>query len=399
MPEAGFVSIGFPLCALPDAVSITGVRVVMRAGAHDMAVVTASDPTLANRLVPGAPVVLEWRDSSTSRTFQGYVYKVSPRYTGGVGSSVITCVGLGFPLMSQGERTWTDVAVGSLVRELAREARLGVDVADGGARLSQVTQKPGQSFWQVLTDVADRTGCVVRVEGSTLVFRPREDWVRTFRPDARLLEYRETGDGQITRFSPVAGSYTPELGAANATHVLIGEDADGNPLRATQAPVVHREALSPIFRTVATTDAQTPEEMAVARRAVVERNRFSITAKAEIEGTASLAPEREVYVDGIDGAWNGYWTVREVEHVMRGKVYQCEVTLGTDGLGAALLLPNEARKPPVVNDSNATVNPHLAGTLTGQYRDAVLQTSTLVVGDPGRPLSGFAWSSPVVDWR
>lgn len=397
MPDIASVDASFPLCALSSAPQVRGARIIMRSGSHDLAVLTLTDTQVSDRLISGAPVVVSWRSSTTTEgTFYGYVYKASPHY-GKEPFSRVMCIGLSYPLLNQHPRAWTDATAATVVRDLAREARLAANVIDSGRTYPQVTQAAGESSWRVLTRLADRSGMVLRVEGASVIFRDREDFTRTYRPSAPVLRYGTADD--FTRFEPSAGAYTPEMGAANVNTLIQGLDQSGGLLTGTQAPATAHASLMPVFQQVSPVAVSSVEELEEAKHAAGERNRLNVQAKAECLGRPQLTPEREVFITGVSGKWNGYWTIREVTHTIRKGTYRCELSLGTDGLGGALPLSNESTALPVAEPDYGVVNPHRDGTLGAAVAVPVLHSSALIVGDPGRPLTDFAWSASVVNWR
>lgn len=65
-----------------------------------------------------------------------------------------------------------------------------------------------------------------------------------------------------------------------------------------------------------------------------ENERYVYRAKATLQGNCAVEPYDAVYLDGLDGGMNGYWTVLSVTHVFDGGApYLLEVELGTDQLG------------------------------------------------------------------
>jgi hypothetical protein len=65
-----------------------------------------------------------------------------------------------------------------------------------------------------------------------------------------------------------------------------------------------------------------------------ETYRYKYRAKATLLGDVNVEPYNAVYLSGLVGDFNGYWTVLSVSHVFGGSVpYVLEVELGSDELG------------------------------------------------------------------
>jgi phage protein D len=396
----------FPQSNLDAVVTPTNIRVIQRPLSHDIAVMDIIGGERYRGLLGGAPVSIDWSNQSGSANFRGYVYRLDPHYEPGKYRTTVICVAASYPLMNMGQNVWVGVTAPDVVRSIAFQHGLDVDVDEHPRVYGQVAQA-GKSYWQVLVQLAEETGYVLRVEGSTLVFRSRESLTAFFRPISPALDFVLSTSptlrmhGEVQEFHIKAGSYNPEVGAYNASRSSSGVDPRTGALRASASdPTSYRVSDSPLFsEALVDRVINSTLEADVAVESAHEQNRFATSATMNTLGQPYFAPERMVYLRGLESAFTGYWTLRSVTHEISARNYRCAVEVGTDGLGSTLHITGEMAQSPASRASRAQVPSPIEGGIGWPYPHPVLEASVSIQGDPGRPLSDFVWTAPVRRWR
>jgi len=399
------INLHFPNSPLTNLAQPKQVKVIQKPGAHDIATFSLSTVDSYAGLANGAPVSIGWSGLKGSASFRGYVYRISPVFSGGYGMGThFICVGTSYPLMSKGTDVWVGVGAADVVRDVARRHGLNYDVEDHPRVYGQIAQA-GDSYWKLLNRLAEETGYVLRVEGGTILFRSRDSMTLHFRPIAPLLQMMRTKNpasqaySDIINFKAQSGEFNQELGSSRASRTITGVDPKtGAPISKNAGlPDPYRSDVEPVFNDyLVDTVVNTQSELDSAMNAAQEKNRFTRFAKMQTWGEPYLAPERIVYATGMGSELAGYWTVRSVTHSVESRNYQCEVDLATDGLGGTQRLVGEE-----VGGSSSRlvpVDPHRLPGLSWPYPEPVLESRPQVAGFSGQAMSDFTWVAPARNW-
>ncbi len=375
----------------------------MRPGAHDVAVLSVNTPYRnLGGMNSGTPVSIQWSNQRGTGTFNGYVYRADPLIVAGASANTLICVGASFPLMGKGQNIWTDISASEVVRIIAAQHGLDYDVEDHPRVYNQITQA-GESYWQLLNRLADETGYVLRMDGATLRFRSRKSFTQHYRPIAIRMDFAQGANpnlrlaAEVQEFKARVGAANPEFGTLHASRSGSGIDpasgeaisnsADVSPLRADGSPIFQDYITNRVVNSAL--------ELDLALQAEQEKNRFTKFAQMRTLGDPTLAPEKVVYVRGVDAPYNGFWTARTVVHDITTNNYRCEVFVATDGLGGPLRATGEDSYTIPDHPTMATVNPHRPGAFQKALQP-VLVSKSQVIGQPGAPLTDWFWSAPVV---
>lgn len=375
-----------------DPFRVLGADLLQQPLAHDVLRLKVSTGPSYAALSEGAPVQFTWSNPRGTGDFWGYVHRTDPAYRTDSGASQIICVGASYPLMSTGVDVWTNVRIGDVVRDVARRFRLSADIEEHPLVINQVSQA-GQSYWQLLTQLASKIGYTLRVEGATLVFRSRESLAHHFRPQAIPLTYvRDTlGTTDIRSFVPQVGAFNPEIAAAQTSEISGIDPVTGTVILASENIDSFRERQGLRQGFLVGQVATSAAEAVAASRGAQENSRLSQRAKMESVGHPGIQPGRFVSVSGVANELAGTWMVNSVRHEMTLSSYLCHAELGSDGLGPAQLRAGEAALKP------GEINPHRPGALPDPLRPALVDHRS-VRGSAGAPLRDVYWSSSVVDW-
>ena len=380
-----------------------GFELIQRQGAHDIAVIPFEGEVanFSQSYATGAPVRLTWGNRYGQGEFVGYVHHTQQRLQTRHPVSEIICIGAGYPLLEVRQRAFEGVTADQTVSTLARAQGLGATV-DNHLRTYPILMQDTISDWALLSRLAGETGYVLRVEGTTVQFVTRDHAEAYYRPRAQV--YYQASDqnsllpsqSTLFNFTPIVGDYFPETGATNTAKTVTRIDpTTGETLLLSRAPTGGAAARA-FFTSPQAVGAHTALEAEAALEAAVQKSKYVYRAKASLQGSAVTAPERFVYLRGVQEPYGGYWTVLSVRHKVEGRFkYFCEVELGTDGLYGEVPLPTDAlssemRGAVIVSDSSVPLDLAPAGN--------VLSTKNDVVGRVGTPLQAARWTSTVVSY-
>ena len=296
---------------------------------------------------PGTPMRLAWGNTLGAAEIFGYLSHVAPITTTTQAQPVkIFCVGASYPLKQRGTEVWVDETASQIVAIIARKFNMQVVADRDNNRIGQVAQA-GRTYWEVLLDLADRVGCVIRVEGAAIIFRRRDSLIDAGMASAPVFsmgsKVKNAGnlspeERSLWHFRPKVGGYL-DIGDPRAFQSVSGVDPvtaeyiqsqtapGGQSLRSDSIPV--RFTAYPADRVVSS--LTTAETISGAKS---ERVRMSVPADAVASGDARTHPGQPVYIMGTGSDTDGYWVVDEVVHnVFSAGEYEMDLKVVTDSLG------------------------------------------------------------------
>lgn len=328
----------------------TPAQIIVRQGLnrHDVVeVIYQQTQPWMSTLTTGVPVSIGWGNQSGLHNIAGYVTHTSPITSVTINQPAkVFCVGATFPLKERGTDLWLDYTAPQIARLIARKFRLGIHVDDDTTyRLPQVAQA-GRTYWEVLLDIADRAGYVVRCEGVTIIFRRRDAMIDSGMASAPVLsmggELKNAGnlspERSLWHFRPKIGGYL-ESGPSLAAQSVAGVDpVTAEYVSTTSTPggnSLRKVSYDPYFTDFPSDRVVTSHYMAQkTSEAKSERVRMSVQADATAAGDARTRPGMPVYVRGTGSTTDGYWLVDSVNHTLFASgEYEMELKLVTDSIG------------------------------------------------------------------
>jgi phage protein D len=398
--------LGIPSLELQPSV----IHVHMAEASHDVAVMfyRGENVKYGPALKTGSPVQITWTAPKASGEFIGYVSSITPASVTGFNNPLkIVCIGASFPLKNKVTTIYVDKSATDVVKEIGAKHNLRVVTTDHPLKFPQLSQS-GISDWEFLCELAERIGYGLRVDGTTIVFKPRSELFENNltaapvfsmeQPVAQDLIFSRT----LISFEPLIAEYldTSQLFGTNQTgvnHAWATKSVQG--VSPTTALIIKNKADEldvPLDERVRTTvtktlfdDASTnhvvhtDEEARTAVKSHIEKSRFFLPARAVCEGDPRAKPYMPVYVVGTSQDTDGYWVIKEATHILEpGAKYTMELILHTDGVGESRSVdpPEYSLKELTVTDNTQTLStPQLVSKGV-----AVKEKSTSFEGYPER---------------
>lgn len=381
------------LTAQPQA-----VRIIEKPYSHD--IVKLSFDTVSENyftlLKTGVPVRIDWHKNRDDQSWFGYVNLVSKKLSSQSSQPMtVTLIGATFPMKERGTRVFTNVTATEAAQAVVEEWGFRFIGDPSDRRYPQLTMA-GHSYWEFLVELAKRTGFGIWVDGTDFYFRDMTSLIDQGVASAPVLSlgvqysspFQQSLSPTLDTFEVTLGDMV-ESGESRATknsggvdplsmqpHFTSASPADlGFDLRSTISAPLFQE-----YRTGDVSDA--PSSAASASRAAAALARFNVPAKASAQGNARVHPFGSVFVRNTGTDTDGYWVVREVEHILRrtGGDYTMVLSLATDGVDSAAPSPFRTATPSVVGTVNIPAAVALSTTSGSQYRSTTPILSTLTPG-------------------
>lgn len=341
------VDIEFPLSGLnvrsiaPKVIA----EISQKSNTHDVAEVTLPNLTLDNGarfLGYGAPAILSWSSVDGRTNMVGYVHHSEP-YTSKTGRGTkITMLSAGMPLKERRQRVFSNSTASQVAKQIASDHGLRADIEPHPRLFHQITQS-GESDWELLCSLAKRIGYSVRVEGVTLQFVSRETLARYYRPlspeltTSRVDDLQTPGLRGVLSFAPLVSEHQQTQDESLASHTMSVVNTDGRVVTISDTGLAApgRSQGDPAFTSFHSVEAaRTLTEARQIVEGAAESNRYPVRAHVILWGNPLLAPNRVVYLSGLNDGLSGYWTILETRHMAQnGPGYQMEAIIGTESLG------------------------------------------------------------------
>lgn len=342
----GGFNVTFPLTDLSSFdIVYDGVDIHQRIRQHDTATITVKSRALnaTQRITSGAPIkITYWGQDRVEGTFVGYVTNIRnmDRDDEGRYRRQIVCVAASRELRQTAFRTYTNKTASEIVQEIAKDVKFTAVVKQHALRRATIVQD-GDTYWELLTRLAKRSGYVLRVEGTTLFFMPLRDMVKTYLSRSPLLTDRGVmlQDGytpeNIDSIDAWVGDTSVDVDdASDPAMVTAVEPATGRAYNVREIPqsalVKNRTSRSGYTRYPSDTVAHSRKDAKILARGAADEGMMAFDAALTVAGNPYLSPYRTVEVDIRDRTLNGVWIVKEVTHRLNRGAYRSEVTVSTD---------------------------------------------------------------------
>lgn len=404
---AGF-SVTFP--TLPTfQPSFRGLKLIQKQYNHDVLILYSHDldDVVLQTLPTGFPIKVTIRADSYAREWVGYVSLVAREEGSGVEFTTrIHCIGGSFPLKRKLNRVFSNMSITEAAEILAKEMGFTPVIEPHPEKFAQLSIA-GHSYWEWLTEQARRIGYALRVDGSVLWFQSIDSTIVSALADSpeftQISSYPKNSaakERNITFFRVLRGEYVELSGDLNTAKQVSGIDGRSEKYvtassEASENGAGLRESRANINVTEYRSDQVAPSLRSAQLRAKGLRSiaRYTVPAQAHVTGDPRIVPFGTVRLSGLGDYLDGYWVVKEVEHIIQSVgVYVSEVSLVGDGSGKSRLRGGAAsanRRMGVVNVNNALRGKTIWGN-SGR------QNETLLRGIRSIPLampSGFSRSS------
>ena len=133
-----------------------------------------------NALKPGSLLKINWMSSSVRGQFFGQVVSVLPTKTFGQNNpTTIKAIGTGLSLKENTPKIWLNKTASEIVQEIAKKFKLKPIVSPTKVRLTHESMV-GQTYWQKLRELANKSGYVFHVFETELYFVPFDTMINTF---------------------------------------------------------------------------------------------------------------------------------------------------------------------------------------------------------------------------
>lgn len=343
-------TVKFP--SLPNLTKVpNSIEIIQKMNSHDvftLEYLTASE-AWAKKLKTAVPVQVTWTQGTQKRVIYGYVSHVhresaSQRRT----LLKITCVGASYPLKKRVRKVFSQKTIPEVAQIIAKKHGLRYVGENHPLRLTQIVIS-GQSEWEWLREQAKKIGYGLKVENTTMFFRPID----------KLLDQSYTNVAILSNFNsqlPIGVSMMDKT--LHEFQVLSGENLENTEhLRSTKHvagvhPVTgkafsHKKSPKSIGKKVrkkvgdvffdefiSGQVANFATDAKLTASGAASLAKFNIPAMVKGQGDPRIRPYSTVYIEGTGKETDGYWVVNSVIHKLNAKgTYLVNLHVTTDGFG------------------------------------------------------------------
>lgn len=344
----GQYGVEFPLSNVGDLdVYYAGLEVRQKIRQHDRATIRVRTTRLKwlDAFPTGAPVKITYTGQDRDPgTFVGYVTHLRPVLADDEGFYMrdIVCVAASRELRATARKTYRNKTAPEIVQDIGATMGFDVITKQHGLRRPSTTHG-GETYWEFLTKLAKRTGYVLRVEGTTILFMPLPDMVAAYLSRAPYLtDYgdMDTVGIEVPNVHSVdawAGdsSDDPDDLSDTATYTAVEPDTgvvhtvSQTPTSATNRRVTSRSQYERFPTDVA---AHSRADALLLAKGAADNGMMAFDTRLTVTGEAGIRPYRPVILDVKDGTLNGPWVVKEAVHRLAKGLYTCDVVVSTESV-------------------------------------------------------------------
>jgi phage protein D len=272
----------------------------------------------------GSPVKFTIKTTGASRVFYGYVQSVVPKLSPGKRFLEMAVIGASYKLKQARQAVYTDVTADRVVAEIAKANSFAYD-ADAHPRVYEQVAQAGHTDLEILTRVAYQAGYGLRLENTTIHFKPYDYDYINFRQSAPVLTLRDANNPKGTDIysfnATISESNMYENGYMKSAIRVGGVDARSRTgiqiKRDNILTYTRTETQNEFFDRFATNVVAPATDIAFYEaRAIEHVNGYPYRALVSIQGNPTLRPGSPVFLDGVGTGYSGYWTVISTKHII-----------------------------------------------------------------------------------
>ena len=306
------------------------------------------------------PVKVTWKTGNgITGEFHGYVWSVKRTRAAQLEQNIeVVCLGTSFDLKTPRQKVWANRTVSEVVSEIAKRNKLKPVVTQSSVRYSQLSQH-GETEWEFLKNLADKTGYAVYIKGTSLYFKSIDDIIEKcmgtipilFFENPHIAPFSAPIERTLDKFEPEYGDYLTRPGMEkNSSKTVSGVDpvkavSFKNTQSTTATKKLKTNKTPVLFEEVSVNRVANSKEVSKATaEARAAKARFTIPAYFEGQGDPRISPYSLVEIEGIDSTSDGYWLVKKVTHTFgQNGQYSCFGWVLSDGRGETLTTPTRKK--------------------------------------------------------
>lgn len=325
-----FYTVDFPDFPSFD-VQPSSFKLTQVSGNHDILELTYAtlSPLFVKTLKTGALVRLKWRNDKTKEEFVGHVLEVTPLIQSTkTRNAVITCIGASLKMKEGGNKVWNLKTASEIASLIAKDCGLKANVSQTKVRYSQQFLA-GQTHWEKIKELAYRSGCVVKVVGTTLYFHPLDKMIDAFMTNTPVLSHEDVMYGAMSgleghtldSFRPTTTDINLTTGSVKRNKTISGIDSEtGKPFSFTASPNEQGKSIrsnvpKEMFEEmIPNRVCESPAEAKAMAEAEALLSAYSMHAKGQAQGDPRISPYRTIEINGTGAQTDGSWVVTEAVH-------------------------------------------------------------------------------------
>lgn len=221
--------ITFP--ASPDfSMYLATAELVQKEESHDMLTLYFKGTLTHHSTLPvkkSDPVKFVWKSGVDTSTFIGFVHAIEKIKTTGNVFTKVTCINNSALLKKSSRKVHKNKTADSIAKTIASELKFTVDSSIHPLTHSRIAQA-GQSYWQILRQLAKQTGFALRAENTEIIFKSKEKIIKDKSGTAPIfVSFNAAPSGaqglqSLLTFNALESDLAPEGGQGDAGMIIYG---------------------------------------------------------------------------------------------------------------------------------------------------------------------------------
>jgi len=369
------ISISFPTIKLKKLPKVYSAKIKQDRYKHDLGTVVFKNWDLSEKLIPpGTPMTITLRSIKGIDSYSGFVHHVKKVMNTEKRFIEVTFIGASYRMKQKSQKVWKKVTVSQIAKTIAKKYKFAADITPHKRVFSQLAQH-GESDWEFLVKCAKKCGYLFRVDGTTLIFKPIDEYYKKYKnyaPSYTLQNLATSGStikgSDLYHFTPIVGESIPFPEATKSAQSFNGvnpitkksnsyskQKLKSNKRKITKPPSFDSFDVNTVVpgMDIAKSHADAFNEMI----------KFPYRAHGGVVGSPNLIPGLPIYLGGIGTEYSGYWILLSVEHIVHyisltETKYTTNIEVGVDSLGPSTTTSQNEYSFPE-NESKIYVEPNI----------------------------------------
>lgn len=373
------ISVSFPSIRLKKTPIVYSSKIKQDRYKHDMGTVVFKNWDLSEKLIPpGTPITITLNSIRGVDSFSGFVHHVKKVMDTEKRFIEVTFIGASYRMKQKSQKVWKKVTVSQVARTIAKKYKFAADITPHARVFPQIAQH-GESDWEFLVKCAKKCGYLFRVDGTTLVFKPIDEYYKKYKnyaPYYALQNLASSGNdikgSDLYNFTPIVGESIPFPEATKSSQAFNGVNPTTKKSNSYSKQKIksgkRRLTKPPSFDSFDVNTVVPGIDIAKSHSdAFGEAVKFPYRAHGGVIGSPNLIPGMPIYLDGVGNEYSGYWILLSVEHIIHyisltETKYTTNIEVGIDSLGESLRLSENDYSYPA-DENKVYVEPNVRQTI------------------------------------